>query len=53
MIAAFALEQLLDLLPEIQLTQSVEALSWRVGGYNRAVDSLPVEFPPAPPIRLG
>lgn len=52
-IAAFALEQLLDLLPEIQLAQSVEALSWRVGGYNRAVDSLPVEFPPAPPIRLG
>ncbi len=51
-IGHYALEQLLDALPEIELAQPVNELSWRVGGYNRALDALPVRFPPAPPIPL-
>ncbi|WP_245669289.1 cytochrome P450 [Nocardia speluncae] len=51
-IGHYALEQLLDALPEIELAQRVDELSWRVGGYNRALDALPVRFPPTPPIPL-
>lgn len=51
-IGHYALEQLLDALPEIELDQPTDSLSWRVGGYNRALDALPVRFPPAPPIPL-
>lgn len=48
LIAADAIDQLLDALPEIQLAVPADRLGWRPGPFHRALASLPVVFPPAP-----
>ncbi|WP_231626378.1 cytochrome P450 [Streptomyces apocyni] len=45
-IAAVALEKLLDRLPNIELEIPVEKLEWRQGPFHRALAGLPVRFPP-------
>ncbi|WP_408649056.1 cytochrome P450 [Streptomyces poriticola] len=49
LIAATALEKLLDRLPDIELDVPVEALRWRQGPFHRALAALPVRFPPIAP----
>ncbi|MFD0360160.1 cytochrome P450 [Nocardia sp. GCM10030253] len=48
-----ALDQLLDALPEIRLAVPDEQLQWRPGGFHRALEALPVVFPPSPPLPNG
>ncbi|MEV6426886.1 hypothetical protein [Nocardia sp. NPDC051463] len=45
-----ALDQLLDALPEIRLAVPAGQLQWRPGGFHRALEALPVIFPPSPPL---
>ncbi|WP_246144149.1 cytochrome P450 [Actinacidiphila oryziradicis] len=46
LIAAVAVEKLLDRLPDVQLATGVERLEWRQGPFHRALAALPVRFPP-------
>ncbi|MEU4685097.1 cytochrome P450 [Streptomyces xinghaiensis] len=46
LIAAVAVEKLLDRLPDVELEVGVEQLSWRPGPFHRALAALPVRFPP-------
>ncbi|MGN9813829.1 cytochrome P450 [Streptomyces sp. SD11] len=48
LIAAVAVEKLLDRLPDVRLAVPVEELEWRPGPFHRALTTLPVHFPPAP-----
>jgi cytochrome P450 len=48
LVAQEAIDQLLDVLPEIQLATAVENLTWRPGPFHRSLESLPVVFPPSP-----
>jgi cytochrome P450 len=48
LIAAVAVEKLLDRIPDVELTGSVERLEWRPGPFHRALAALPVSFPPVP-----
>ncbi|MEU4492241.1 cytochrome P450 [Streptomyces sp. NBC_00210] len=52
LIAAVALEKLLDRLPDIELAIAVEELEWRQGPFHRALAALPVRFPPISPADL-
>ncbi|MGW5381964.1 cytochrome P450 [Nocardia sp. NPDC003963] len=52
MIAEVALEQLLDVIPEIELACPPEKLQWRVGPFHRALAALPVTFPPSAPLPI-
>jgi cytochrome P450 len=45
-IAAVAMERLLDRLPDIELAVPDEELEWRPGPFQRALTALPVRFPP-------
>ena len=45
--AQSAIDQLIDVLPEIQLATPADELSWRVGVFHRALAALPVVFPKA------
>ncbi|MXM65865.1 cytochrome P450 [Streptomyces sp. HUCO-GS316] len=45
LIAAVAVEKLLDRLPDIELAVAVEELTWRPGPFHRALAALPVTFP--------
>lgn len=47
LIAAAAVEKLLDRLPEVELAVPVEELTWRPGPFQRAPTALPARFPPA------
>ncbi|MBB5911211.1 cytochrome P450 [Nocardia transvalensis] len=47
LIAQDAVDQLLDLLPELTLAVPAHELSWRPGPFHRALAALPVVFPPA------
>ncbi|MFI1167009.1 cytochrome P450 [Streptomyces sp. NPDC020801] len=47
LIAAVAVEKLLDRLPDVELAVPVEELVWRPGPFHRALAALPVTFPPA------
>jgi cytochrome P450 len=47
LIAAVAVEKLLDRIPDIELMVPVEQLRWRPGPFHRALAALPVSFPPA------
>ncbi|NGO14325.1 cytochrome P450 [Streptomyces sp. HC44] len=47
LIAAVAVEKLLDRLPDVELAVPVDQLEWRPGPFHRALASLPVRFPPA------
>jgi cytochrome P450 len=49
LIAAAALEKLLDRLPDIELEVPAEHLQWRQGPFHRALTALPVRFPPITP----
>jgi cytochrome P450 len=46
LIAAVAVEKLLDRLPDVELATGVEQLEWRQGPFHRALAALPVRFPP-------
>jgi cytochrome P450 len=46
LIAAVAVEKLLDRLPDVELAVGVEQLEWRQGPFHRALAALPVRFPP-------
>ncbi|MFE9093477.1 cytochrome P450 [Streptomyces sp. NPDC007264] len=48
LIAAVAVEKLLDRLPDVELAVPVAELVWRPGPFHRALAALPVTFPPAP-----
>ncbi|TYB46799.1 cytochrome P450 [Actinomadura chibensis] len=48
LIAAVAIERLLDRVPEMELAVPVEELEWRPGPFHRALTALPVRFPPIP-----
>lgn len=50
MVAQNAIDQLLDALPEVQLACRPEELHWRPGPFHRALSSMPVMFPPSPPL---
>lgn len=52
MIAEVAVEQLLDVLPEMELACAPEELQWRAGPFHRALASLPVSFPPSAPLPI-
>jgi hypothetical protein len=47
LIAAVAVEKLLDRLPDVELAVPVEELTWRPGPFHRALTALPVTFPTA------
>jgi len=46
LIAGDAIDQLLDVLPEIELAVPAEELRWRPGPFHRSVEALPVVFAP-------
>ncbi len=46
LIAAVAVEKLLDRLPDVELAVPVEDLAWRPGPFHRALAALPVTYPP-------
>ncbi|MFF4565579.1 cytochrome P450 [Streptomyces sp. NPDC001435] len=48
LIAAVAVEKLLDRLPDVELAVPVEELTWRPGPFHRALAALPVVYPAAP-----
>ncbi|WP_372451907.1 cytochrome P450 [Nocardia albiluteola] len=48
LVAQEAIDQLLDVLPEIRLATEVENLTWRPGPFHRSLSALPVAFPPSP-----
>ncbi|MFE3190755.1 cytochrome P450 [Nocardia sp. NPDC059240] len=48
-----AIDQLLDALPEMRLAVSPQELVWRPGPFHRALTTLPVVFPPSPPLRYS
>lgn len=50
LIAAVAVEKLLDRVSDIELTVPVEELQWRPGPFHRALAALPVRFPAAPTV---
>lgn len=45
-----ALDQLLDALPEIRLAVPAEELRWLPNSFHRAPATVPVTFPPSPPL---
>ncbi|WP_067899877.1 cytochrome P450 [Nocardia vaccinii] len=49
LIAQDGVDQLLDALPEIELSIDPSELSWRPGPFHRALTTLPVTFDPARP----
>lgn len=50
LIAQVAIDQLLDALPDMELAVPRSQLTWRPGPFHRALSSLPVTFPPSPPV---
>ncbi|MEV4436721.1 cytochrome P450 [Streptomyces sp. NPDC049555] len=48
LIAATAVEKLLDRLPDMELAVPADRLVWRPGPFHRALTALPVRFPPVP-----
>ncbi|MFE4653335.1 cytochrome P450 [Streptomyces sp. NPDC056707] len=52
LIAAVAIEQLLDRIPDLELAVSVDQLVWRPGPFHRALTALPVRFTPVEPHRV-
>ncbi|MGV9675560.1 cytochrome P450 [Nocardia sp. NPDC003482] len=52
-IASQAIDLLLDALPDIHPEGPAPQLEWRPGQFHRALATLPVLFPPCPPMRLA
>jgi cytochrome P450 len=48
LLAATAIERVLERLPGITMACPVEQLPWRVSPFSRGLSALPVTFPPAP-----
>jgi cytochrome P450 len=48
----YAIDELLDVLPDMRLAARVADLVWRPGPFHRALTALPVEFPPAAPMPI-
>nr|WP_232266704.1 cytochrome P450 [Streptomyces pactum] len=48
LIAAVAVEKLLDRIPDMELAVPADRLQWRPGPFHRALAALPVRFPPVP-----
>jgi hypothetical protein len=48
LLAATAIERVLERLPGMTLACPVELLPWRVSLFSRGLSALPVTFPPAP-----
>lgn len=48
LLAATAIERVLERLPGMTLACPVEQLPWRVSPFSRGLSGLPVAFPPAP-----
>ncbi len=48
LIAAVAVEKLLDRVPDLELAVPADRLVWRPGPFHRALTALPVRFPPVP-----
>jgi cytochrome P450 len=48
----YAIDQLLDALPEIQLAVPADKLVWRPGPFHRAMTAFPVVFPKSPPLSI-
>jgi len=48
LIAGDAIDQLLDVLPDIELAVPADRLRWRPGPFHRSLAALPVVFPPVP-----
>ncbi|MDN0193863.1 cytochrome P450 [Streptomyces sp. S.PNR 29] len=53
LIAQVAIEQILDALPEMELTVPVAQLTYRPGPFHRSLTGLPVRFPATPPLALA
>lgn len=49
-IAQDALDQLLDVLPDLTLAVPVAEIAWRPGPFHRAMTTLPIDFPPSAPL---
>ncbi len=49
-IAQDAVDQLLDAIPDAELSVSSSELYWRAGSFHRSLVALPVAFPSAPPL---
>ncbi len=47
-----AIDQLLDVLPEMRLAVPADQLSWRPGPFHRALAAMLVVFPPSPPLSV-
>ncbi|MET9491218.1 cytochrome P450 [Nocardia sp. NPDC006630] len=47
-----AIDQLLDVLPELRLAVPAGQLQWRPGPFHRALTALPVTFPPSKPVTV-
>lgn len=52
LIAAVAVEKLLDRLPDMELTVPVARLQWRPGPFHRALAAMPVTFPAIEPLSV-
>lgn len=52
LIAQDAIDQLLDALPDLDLAVPLAELTWRPNPFHRSLASLPVTFPPSPPLRF-
>lgn len=50
LVAQEAIDQLLDVLPEIRLGVSADELIWRPGPFHRSLTALPVVFPASAPL---
>ena len=52
LVAQGAIDQILDVLPEMRPAAPGGAPMWRPGPFHRALTALPVTFPPAEPVRI-
>ncbi len=52
LVAQDVIDQLLDSLPELKLAVAKAELVWRPGPFHRALTTLPVVFPPSPPLKV-
>ncbi|WP_280381950.1 cytochrome P450 [Nocardia wallacei] len=50
LVAQNAIDQLLDVLPDMRLAVPTTELRWRPGPFHRALAALPVTFPPTTPL---
>jgi cytochrome P450 len=53
LIAAVAIERLMDCLPDVRLAVAAADLQWRPGPFHRALTALPVHFTPVHPPVIG